>query len=626
MRALTALAILVLALPLAGCTGPLPSCKKDGALDSFAPGDHDLKLCVGGKLREVMLVVPQGAQEQDLMPLLLMLHGGGGNGAQMRRDTGMDAVAAELGFVVAYPEGTPARRGSDVRTWNAMHCCGKAYAEHSSDVAFLAELVEAVRAAWPIDAGRVGVAGHSNGAMMAYRFAAERSDLVASVMPVAGAIGGEPDPGDAVRRIQAPELPVSALVLHARDDPRVPYEGGQGENLDGPRVDLSVAEAVAFWSEAIGAGELQSVERDDGVEQAQAYGDAHSEVRLLTTEGGHGWPGTNGTRMPNPSAPNASAEVGAFLVGHARRWEPGLPPASSAQGIQLQAEQGPHAPGLLPIATVHPIVAHLHTGLETFHANATVPTSGWNRAMLTLRSWPGLDEPWDRTFHVGIGDATVLHGTTPRTNFTTSRDITPYASLLANGTIDVWSRLESYVGQGIFMDVTLDFYDDVDGAAAADAVATVWTIADLNGAGTYAWANVSFAEQPPASARLEVFTSGHAAAGEFWWQDVGATAQGPPRFRLYVDDEPVAFFEALPYVYALVGVNQGSPGPNDAWWTAHAGLDAAGVHTGVGQIPPYVADLPPEALALLAGPRLVRIVQETHGGYWPVSVNLLVGA
>lgn len=621
MRAHAAALLLVLPL-VAGCVGPLPSCRSDGALDAFAPGDHHLRLCVGGKLRETTVVVPEGVP--DPAPLLLMLHGGGGNGEQMRRDNGMDAVAAELGFIVAYPEGTPARRGSDVRTWNAAHCCGKAFEETSKDVEFLADLVATLEANWPIDDGRVGVAGHSNGAMMAYRFAAERSDLVTAVMPVAGAIGGEPDPGDAVRRIPSPQQPVSALILHARDDPRVPYDGGQGQNLDGPRVDLSVQDAVELWSAAIGAGALEPVQRDDGVEAAQASGRERTQIVLLTTEGGHGWPGANGTRMPGPAAPDASAEIGAFLLSHARRWEPGAPPTSVAAVTQLEAEQGPDAPALLPVASVHAIDAHLHTGLETYRANATVPTTGWNRVLLTLRSWP-VEDPWDRTFHVGVENTTLMHGTTPRTDFTTTRDITEYATLLADGTPVVWSRLESYVGQGIVLDVTLDFYDDPAFALPASAqVVTPWMVADLNGAGTYAWANVTFGDRQPSSATLEVFTSGHAAAGEFWWQDVGATAGGPPRFRVYVDDEPVAYLEALPYVYALVGVNQGSPSPNDAWWTAHAGLDAAGVRTGVGQIPPYRAQMPDDVLALLTGDRMVRIVQETHGGYWPVSANLLI--
>ena len=40
------------------------------------------------------------------LPLVLVLHGGGGNAANAERMTGFTAVARSEGFIVVYPEGT----------------------------------------------------------------------------------------------------------------------------------------------------------------------------------------------------------------------------------------------------------------------------------------------------------------------------------------------------------------------------------------------------------------------------------------------------------------------------------------------------------------------------------------
>lgn len=309
---------LLLALPLAGCFHPLPACTRDGALPAFEPGAHPILRCVDGRERTAVAVIP--ATLDGDAPLLLMLHGGGGSASQMRRDDNMDAAAAALGFVVVYADGTPGRRGSDLRTWNAMHCCGYAFDHAAPDVEFLGGLLTDLVAAWPLDDQRIGVAGHSNGAMMAYRLAAQRSDVVTLVASVAGAIGGEPSPGDPVRRIAVPSHPVSVLILHAEDDAHVLYAGGQGEGIGTPRVDLSVAQAVAFWTDAIGAdAQLQAVARQDGVAAGRTTGELGTQLVLLTTQGGHGWPGSSSTRnVAAPAVPDAALEIGRFLMDTAR--------------------------------------------------------------------------------------------------------------------------------------------------------------------------------------------------------------------------------------------------------------------------------------------------------------------
>ncbi|MFA5943454.1 MAG: PHB depolymerase family esterase [Candidatus Thermoplasmatota archaeon] len=320
MLRLAAIAASVLAL--SGClgSGPFESCKQD-SWPSWDAGDHDVRVCVDGDARSATLYVPESLPQQA--PLLLLLHGGGGNAAQVRSSSGMDAVADDFGFAVLYADGTPSRVGN-LRTWNALICCGRAFDEQSDDVAFLGHLLDGALQRFPLDTARIGVAGHSNGAMMAYRLAAERSDVVAAVMPVAGAIGGHVDEDAPVLTIPTPEEPVSVLILHARDDDHVPYDGGHGTaSVDGPRIDLSVEQAIQFWLDADGCprvgATVSSSDRPDGTRESSWSGcDRGTAVQHIATTGGHGWPGSSSGFNPAPAEPDASREIGAFLLAHPR--------------------------------------------------------------------------------------------------------------------------------------------------------------------------------------------------------------------------------------------------------------------------------------------------------------------
>jgi len=78
--------------------------------------------------------VPTGAG--DPRPVVLNLHGGGGNAESHRRWTRMGAAADRRGFVAVYPNGTGATSGR-LLVWNAGTCCGRAPAQGVDDVGFL---------------------------------------------------------------------------------------------------------------------------------------------------------------------------------------------------------------------------------------------------------------------------------------------------------------------------------------------------------------------------------------------------------------------------------------------------------------------------------------------------------
>ena len=79
-----------------------------------------------GRTRTYHVYVPRDLPEGADVPLLVALHGGGGNGNQYRANSGFDGLAEANGFIVVFHDGTSIKGLKDSRVWNAGACCGAA--------------------------------------------------------------------------------------------------------------------------------------------------------------------------------------------------------------------------------------------------------------------------------------------------------------------------------------------------------------------------------------------------------------------------------------------------------------------------------------------------------------------
>jgi polyhydroxybutyrate depolymerase len=297
MKKFTCLALTIL-LFAAGCrfaSQPTASPVADGGVPQA--GDYELSLSNEGDTRTVVLHLPPAYDGTTQLPLIIVLHGGAGNGEQIQRLTQMDEDADEYGFVVAYPDGS-GRLEEILFTWNAGHCCGYALANQSDDVGLIESLIDNLVSHYAIDPARVYITGISNGGMMAYRAGAELADKVAGIAPIAGSLGGQVTANSQRVVPDAPASPVAVIAFHGMEDEHVLYEGGNAPMaIEDGRVDLSVAESVGFWVEANGcdpqpASETQA-DRNIVIETySGCEGDA--DVVLVTiVDGGHAWPGAS---------------------------------------------------------------------------------------------------------------------------------------------------------------------------------------------------------------------------------------------------------------------------------------------------------------------------------------------
>jgi polyhydroxybutyrate depolymerase len=291
--------------------------------------DEEISLAHGGRRRSYLLHVPARGSERD-RPLVLAFHGGGGNASGFRGYAGLDALADREGLIVAYPNGTGPIR-SLLLTFNAgNNCCGSALRQRVDDVGFAIAVIEDVAKRARIDRRRVYATGHSNGAIMAYRLAAERAEVVAAIAPVAGAMS--------LDRF-APARPVPVMHIHSVDDPRALFAGGVGPPFPGTdnRVTHAAVEtAVGQWVGHNGC-RAAAVTAETRRGKPGAPDASHTATRLnfapcssgadvvlwKLTGAGHGWPGGPSPVPERLSGPrttivNAAEEIWAFVSKHSR--------------------------------------------------------------------------------------------------------------------------------------------------------------------------------------------------------------------------------------------------------------------------------------------------------------------
>lgn len=151
------------------------------------------------KDRSYFLFVPEGIDKAKLAPMMVMLHGTGRNGSSLVDK--WKEVAKREGIIIVAPE------ASNGQSWRIP--------EDVPDAIY--DLVEIVKAKYPVNPRRVYLFGHSGGATTALYLALLESEYFAAAAVHAGALrpGDEPYIGRARRK-----TPISIIV--GTNDPFFP--------------------------------------------------------------------------------------------------------------------------------------------------------------------------------------------------------------------------------------------------------------------------------------------------------------------------------------------------------------------------------------------------------------------
>ncbi len=261
-------------------------------------------LTVDGRQREYRVFVPSG--HKGPLPVVFMLHGGGGNARGIERITRFDELAEEEGFIVVYPQGFDSH-------WNDGRGVAfmRAQKENVDDVKFIRAVLDDVAAGNAVDRGRVFATGISNGGFMVHRLAADAADMVAAIAPVVGGLA------PAIGEKFNPRQPVSILIIQGDADPIVPIDGGDVVIGNGPSRGkvLPTKETLAKYlardgnrTDAVAPVVASGPRQGTSVEEFK-YPDGPCGVKTyyyIVKQGGHTWYGEGRVASSTPTRLKAS--------------------------------------------------------------------------------------------------------------------------------------------------------------------------------------------------------------------------------------------------------------------------------------------------------------------------------
>lgn len=276
-------------------------------------------------------------QPKDLAkgaPLVMVLHGSGQNGAQIRLETGygFERLADQHHFAVVYPSG----KSFD---WNDCSRTGHFLVEgrELDDVKYLNNLVDKLVAEQGFDQDQIFATGVSSGGFMSLRLALESPTRFRAVAAVSANL-------PAAENFKCtPELAgTSVMLMNGTADPLVPYTGGDaalfGLFFNSGKVLSAEASAIFFAekykllssvnpvasnsansSDLSTASNLANDPSLSHVQRQQWRGEGRVEVELISIiGGGHGMPQPYWQRPrilgPSPMTPNGPELIWQFFA------------------------------------------------------------------------------------------------------------------------------------------------------------------------------------------------------------------------------------------------------------------------------------------------------------------------
>jgi polyhydroxybutyrate depolymerase len=226
-------------------------------------GVSEQRLTSDGRERAFRLFVPKKYDGRTALPLVLDLHGSGGNAAGQAGTSRFEALAEREGVLVA-----TLQAGAEGNRWNVP-----VTAERPDDVRYVSDVIDHVAGRACTDLARVYATGFSGGARMSSLLACKLNDRIAAIAPMSGLRWPGPCEGRAI--------PV--LTLHGLADPQNTYDG-HVEGRGGEWVE-SVPEALADWAKHNGCDGEPKLDDPAGPLSTLRYEGCDAEVRLVRVDG-----------------------------------------------------------------------------------------------------------------------------------------------------------------------------------------------------------------------------------------------------------------------------------------------------------------------------------------------------
>lgn len=297
LAAIALVAVMAAAL-ISMASGPA-SAADPGTCDPGRPHDagsfpDETIMTSDGLQRDYILHIPPSYTGTEMVPVVFNFHGLGGTASGQQLFSGLPAKADTAGFIVVAPQGLTTETEvlpDPIAHWNIV--AAPPETGQPDDVAFIAELLDALESQLCVDSARVYSTGMSNGAQMSVRLACSLSERIAAFAPVAG-VYFPPVSVDIAPDESCPDTrPASIIAFHGTADPIIPFDGGPGI-FDFTFRDID-DEILPQWAERNGCASVPTDEQVTKGVRLVRYEecDQGATVELYVIEGGgHTWPAT----------------------------------------------------------------------------------------------------------------------------------------------------------------------------------------------------------------------------------------------------------------------------------------------------------------------------------------------
>jgi poly(3-hydroxybutyrate) depolymerase len=230
---------------------------------------------IAGAMHTWYEYVPASYTGEEVVPLIIGLHGGGSTGLKFATSTLFHEIAEKENFIVVYPEATLMYEDAEGRhhEWNAFYMNN----QEMEETDWLRQFVEKICSVYAIDRSRIYLTGHSNGDQMALQFAVRHTGLFAACAGLNG-----PTHPDKIVDMHGNRLQPQALLPYLRWHGELDPLGGN-EQISRQEINERLNE---YWIDHNNCNPQPQFQFDGKLNTTIYASDNNAEVRFVEYKGG----------------------------------------------------------------------------------------------------------------------------------------------------------------------------------------------------------------------------------------------------------------------------------------------------------------------------------------------------